>query len=395
MTINSNLSPVKRNLMQDLDQFQEDLFSQKKGSPEKVQEKVKLFFESEVVDKLASLQKEFSANLFEAQAPKNNLKRDRDTAIGLQQKVQKINPADSPLKLQKIEKSEVPHVVSTHSLGKMSFLQIAKKIKEQVDACSPQTENYSSFVCPAKPQKKSHKIAGKFEKIFNSVNSGSAMVNGLTCSSRLFAAGSFMKTYTLDCDIQIQPDVKNCDLLLKIYSGVKFLFNDEKMLKTLENSKKNYNKAKKFDLPVSIIYNIETAVTDGFFLAEFIPEAIDLTREDQLAQVRTFFEKSFQNKVPFDLSYSNLRVKNDVVTLIDFVEKPFEFSNTEKLRSFAIQFLKGWSKQVLEITKASSFSGDERKELALQLLTSLTQGLEKDGFDNEWNKKAVDEYYWA
>ncbi|MBA3239224.1 MAG: hypothetical protein H0T62_12870 [Parachlamydiaceae bacterium] len=247
---------------------------------------------------------------------------------------------------------------------------------------------------PATPCKKRNS-PGEYEKLFWSSEKGCLVKGKESFSLTRFAKGSFMNAYKFNGLTTIQNGVSNDKLLIKLYAADSKSFNEVKAPVYMQNSINNYHEAVRLGLSVSTIYNIETALTDKYFLVEFIPAEVDLGNEHHLKQVQHFIKVSYENKIPFDLSFSNLRVKEDgTVTLIDFVEKPFNFTENYKLLDFTITYLKSWVKSARDLTMNSNLSYENRKELARQLLSLLTEDLEVHGFSPQWSQQALSEYFF-
>lgn len=221
------------------------------------------------------------------------------------------------------------------------------------------------------------------EKLYSEIKSSKSLkIQNIQTTLNFFAKGTFMASYSIEAKQSLISDVPNEQVLLKLYHGEKTKFSS-KLFEYMKSSVANYHAVQELGVSVAKIYNIETALTDAYFLTELIPHPINIKEEHQIEQITAIFQKSFQAHVLMDLAYGNLRVRDDGgVTLVDFVEKPFEFENKQKLRMFAIQFLKSWCKTV------------ETKVEAEKLLSRLTGGLEKQGFDPDWNKAALEESFF-
>lgn len=274
----------------------------------------------------------------------------------------------------------------------ISISEIADRFKKIQQQSLSDKENIQKFECPRAPKKSCPgRTLNAHGQLFKDAEKGSLLIYGFKYNLTRFGEGTFMKVYKLQGQSKIQNEVSNDKLLLKLYSRAHISFDEKTLSCYMNNSIENYNAAKKLDLPVSTIYNIQTAITDKFFLVELIPNEADLGNENQLKQIQSLFKVSFEKKLLLDLSFSNLRVReNGTVTLIDFVEEPVKFTDACQLSIFVIQYLKSWTKEVQQMTLNADFPQEQKKELAAQLLTILTEGLEPYGFDPACNQTAVE-----
>ena len=237
-----------------------------------------------------------------------------------------------------------------------------------------------------------------YEQLFSKLEKAQGLnILGLTVALNFFAAGSFMNSYSVKADLTLIPDVPNDHLLLKAYHGIHFQGRTKftpALSEYMQNSIDNYNAVQRLRIPVATIYNLKTALEDRFFIVKKIPHAIDLSRPDHIEQVSALFKKSFQNRVLIDLAFSNLRADdNGTVTLVDFVEQPFDFNDKQKMKNFAIKFLNSWRTPVQILCLTKNLSKSETKEKAQNLLMSLTQDLDKYGFNPTWIQGALDESF--
>jgi hypothetical protein len=207
-----------------------------------------------------------------------------------------------------------------------------------------------------------------------------------------------MNCYSIRAEGSLIPNVSNDQVLVKLYHGKQGhkarRFASELLSGYTKCSIANYKEIQNLGIPVASIYNLETALEECVFIVEKVPYELDLNQDYQLEQVCDLFKKSFENKAPIDLSFNNLRVQeNGSVTVVDFVEKSYDFNKTSKLRDFTIQFLKSWCWKASHFTVANQGSQAEARMAAQKLLIRLTQGLQKHGFDLSWNQAALDECF--
>lgn len=210
------------------------------------------------------------------------------------------------------------------------------------------------------------------------------IINNKQVNTQFFAAGSYLEAFDIHTPEHpsLIENVPNYRVLLKSFLK-KHAGDKEKCQKYIRTGLGNHHRALELDLPCATIFNMDTADKDMFYLVEKIPCELDLNSESQLDQIGKFFEVSHKNSYLCDLAYGNLRVKEDgTVTLIDNVEKNFDYNDRNKYRIFAIQFLKTWVKYCVDNNKG--------RETANRLLHRFTDGL---GFEQDWIEAALNEYY--
>jgi hypothetical protein len=224
-----------------------------------------------------------------------------------------------------------------------------------------------------------------FEELFKKVEVlGKLNIYAIEATLKPFKAGTFMQAYTVTAAEAIWPDVENDQLLVKLYHGRITKFNS-KLPKYLANSLSNYQDAQKLNLPVATIYNDMTAKTDRYFLVEKLPDLLSIHNKSHIEQVRHFMTLSFENKIPFDLSYDNFGVRGETVCLLDYNERVI---TKDKLGFFVIQYLKSWVKQISN--ENLNLSRKNRQELSDQFLSELTEDLDVYGFKREWISEAIE-----
>jgi hypothetical protein len=206
---------------------------------------------------------------------------------------------------------------------------------------------------------------------------GKLLINGKNEIVIPFAKGTYMEAFTID---------SRKDQLVKLYFRD---FNEAKYKACMANSLENYRSVCDLDLPVSTIYNSETALQDHFFLVEFVPNPLDYQNEEQLKQVIAYFQATYAAGIACDLSIDNLRVDDlGVVKLIDFMEEKLSLQKKkDKFGRSAIQNLKSWCRAVRDANMKES--NDAQRQKAQALIDELTNGLEAYGFDPVWKTEAM------
>ena len=152
------------------------------------------------------------------------------------------------------------------------------------------------------------------------------------------------------------------DFVLKAFHGRKTGFQKNHLMKCLKTSAQNYDDVKnKLGLPVAVIHNIQTVCTDHFVIQEKMTADINYLNPDQMRQINQFFIKSIEHKIVIDLQPGNLKLKNETVVLIDFIE-----DSEHSVHSMVPFICKSWYYKFRE-------DGLPREQ-ALDLLTQLTDG---------------------
>lgn len=244
-------------------------------------------------------------------------------------------------------------------------------------------------ICPPTPSSRSNsdkRNSSAFRQTFMSAENGSLKINNVNYNlGEPIGEGTFMRVY----------EVLGNEMVAKVFKDGKLKFNDIVMVACMKNAITNYKAAKKIGLPVSKIYNIETALADKCFLVELIPEEVSLTNRNHLDQMRHFFEMSYEHKIPFDLALSNFRVKlnntDEIVRLVDFTEERLEFENSDEFSLFAIQIAKSYAQAVANLTANSDLSIAMKRLFAEKFLNELTHSLK--GYNPEWNQEALNQVF--
>ena len=299
-----------------------------------------------------------------------------------------LSPQLSPIKKKPKTTEDVPPLAGRASIaGSDAAAPISLSMMRDDNSYSLKIHRSGPPPAPTKSRlgRTSTTSVSPYETAYNNATKYAfLMINEITCNTIKMpnGTGTWMQAFYIDAEDPIVPSTSNDQILVKVYLPGKLT---KQLDEAMKNSITNYHEAVKIGLPVSTIYNIDTAAADKFFLVEKVPYSISLKNESDQKQIRHFFEVSFQKKVGFDLSFDNLRVReNGTVALIDFTEKtPGFFSNPNKLQIFAIQFLKSWAKEA----RSSGMSKAE----AQALLEYFSKDL--PNFNPEWNQIVLDEYF--
>jgi len=180
-----------------------------------------------------------------------------------------------------------------------------------------------------------------------------------------------------------QPGIppKPTQVLVKAYHREKKELDHVALFeKYMSNSLSQYRKIKeKFpQLPVAEIYNEKTALTQGVFIVEYIPDSIEPSSLNHLSQIQRFFDCAVEHQESFDLKPDNFRVKKttlkekfsnngveveietheETVKLIDFMEETNEDEFFCNLTQTLGQWVEAWrsrGKTEEEIQKLYTF----------------------------------------
>ncbi len=137
------------------------------------------------------------------------------------------------------------------------------------------------------------------------------------------AQGSYSNVYRIEGLHSLIPSIPNENLVLKAFhGGNKSGFNEKSLNSFIKNASQNYRQACNLNLPIAKIYNLEEALSDHFFIQEYIASSVDVSNAEQMRQVKLFFDISLGAGVMFDLIPANFRVREGgTVVLIDFIEE--------------------------------------------------------------------------
>lgn len=161
------------------------------------------------------------------------------------------------------------------------------------------------------------------------------------------------QTFTFVADPKLEPI--HVQLLIKAHHGENTGWNFNTLEQHMKNALANYENAKRFNLPVSEIFNAKSALQQKALVVEYLPDTIDYRNGEHLAQVRTFFNTMIQNEVPFDATPENFRIKKtfvtdsegnttiqETVTLIDFMERANPLNFYSDINQALGQWIEKW-----------------------------------------------------
>ncbi|HEX4840132.1 MAG TPA: hypothetical protein VFU89_06790 [Rhabdochlamydiaceae bacterium] len=183
---------------------------------------------------------------------------------------------------------------------------------------------------PPTPHKKARKeTPSHFRSQYTALENGSFNMNGRAIQTTYLAEGSYSSVYTLEkTATQIIPGVNNGDLVIKAFNGKKAPFHDATLKQYLQNTINSYlaiqdlNTTQEKKLHVAEIYNIDTAVKDGYIIQRKVSGQVDILNPAHRQQIGQFFEASIRHSILMDLLPKNFGVDNGQVVLFDFVEDP-------------------------------------------------------------------------
>ncbi|MBP7075020.1 MAG: hypothetical protein KBA81_06510 [Rhabdochlamydiaceae bacterium] len=208
-----------------------------------------------------------------------------------------------------------------------------------------------------------------FEKLHDLLRTGGFRYQGKPVKETI-GKGTYCTVYGFGDD---------SNLVLKAFHGKKTGFNKNVLMECIKTAAQNYDDVRnKLGLPVAVIHNIETISTDLFVIQERMSVDIDPLNPDQMKQINQFFVKSIENDIVIDLQPGNLKLKDGIVVLIDFIEDP-----DHTVESMIPFICKAWYGHF----RKSGLS----KEQALDLLTQLTDGASNTYpyVNREWLEKII------
>jgi hypothetical protein len=237
----------------------------------------------------------------------------------------------------------------------------------------------NKLICPSAPKAKRRK---NIDELDNPVAKKAAEVSmksnqvyrnvPFTVQPIHNANGQYSQAFTIaSAGGQVVDKVENDQIIFKSFLPDLIAHNSKRLSTYITNSVDQYEQLIYDGFPVSIIYNVDTVKEDGFYLVENIPykfpilwdedallseimekkhvlsEGVQVEVKDLLIQVKRMFKFAYDEKMPLDISSSNVRINKDrIVVLIDFREEldgydnstnnnPFEIDVSGLLRSFA------------------------------------------------------------
>jgi len=276
----------------------------------------------------------------------------------------------TPIKLGKREEREPlspvdRNIHSQSSMKKGRFLDFTESSTLESMGPPPATprKNKSPFTSPtARPHRQPHTTVSPFKTLVDTVSTTSAIsIGNSKLSLSPCGKGTFSNVYEVE---------DNKDIVVKAFHGENTGFN-QKLLETyLENIMNNYESITKAGLPVGLIINLSSLMTDRCIVQQCIPDEIEIGSKDQLEQIKPFFRISIQNQIVMDLQPQNFRVKDGNVYLIDFVEEV-------KLHKYTPEKVELFNKKAIEMWFDAFIAKGETKDDAIEILVDLT-GYSKD-----------------
>jgi hypothetical protein len=298
-----------------------------------------------------------------------------------------------------IRKAEEGEFGTTNSTEKTSCVSPTKKRKmEKLPESQSVTSAAQSILeatlpapgniwkTPPTPMKarRPNSAPSPYSKLCNQIEHGSCMICNQRVKVAIFSKqGSYMNVYTIQAVNPVITTSSNDQLLLKVYNQKRSSESEKRLNSYMEHSIQNYRDAQELGLPVATIYNIETALTDHFFLQEKIPGVVDLRNKDHVEQVRKFFIAALKNNLSLDVLPSNLMVKTEgTVVLIDFVEESENEENQNGTYCFIRQAIENWCRQFI------SEYGEDRATF-LKFYDDFILNFEKFGFQPDSHEEIL------
>ncbi|MBA3602597.1 MAG: hypothetical protein H0W50_02930 [Parachlamydiaceae bacterium] len=236
------------------------------------------------------------------------------------------------------------------------------------------------------------RIKTKYEELYkNDYKQFETIINENVTTLTCMGEGSLMKAYDVQAKNQVLEGISNDNILVKLYMLKRFkgvvTSSTLDLKKFMETAIKSYKKAKDLEIPQAILYNIDTAVDDCYFIVEKIHESLDIECCEQMAQVKDLFKIYFEKNLVLDLAPANLCVKTEtgdkkIVVLVDYLEKEIKIKKNTSRDEFFENILTRWYNAIKK--KSFNLSDVEKESKAIGMLNDLTQGLDKYGFNPTW-----------
>lgn len=323
-------------------------------------------------------------NLKPIQVGNQTLKRERPSPVEMEEINQEIKGL-SQKRMKYAEPATEPPVITTKTLEHLNEAQ-GRPFGFNFNQVN---EDRGLTRAPAK---------SIYEILFDKIKKEATLeIYGNSVKLSCMGKGSLMHAYDLTADTQLVAGIDNSNILVKLYFiELKCSKAHVKSLPQLmQTSIASYQKGKELGIPQATLYNIDTAMKDGFFIVEKIPEELDMECPLQMAQVQILFQTYFKEKFVMDLAPDNLRVKTEkteegtkqTVVLVDYLEKEKKIKKVGDSDLFFMKIIERWYKTLCK--KYLGLPDDQRKIKASELINFLTQGLEDHGLDPEWIKNAI------
>lgn len=243
---------------------------------------------------------------------------------------------------------------------------------------------------PPTPHKKARKeikeIPSHFRLQYTALEHGSFNMNGRAIQATYLAEGSYYSVYTLEKTAsQVIPGVNNDDLVIKVFNGKNAPFHDATLKRYLQNGIDNYLAIQKLSatqekkLHIAEIYNIDTAVKDGYIIQRKVSGEVDILNPAHRQQIRQFFEASISHSIVMDLLPKNFGVDNGQVVLFDFVEDQ-DLDGNETIENGITTFNQQACDLWLEKLRALP------KEQAIGIMNELTENHYQEYIELLWSQ---------
>jgi|GEM_PF-1649145 len=240
---------------------------------------------------------------------------------------------------------------------------------------------------PSTPRKKGRtETPSHFRSRYTALENGSFNMNGRAIQTTYLTEGSYSSVYTLErTATQIIPGVNNGDLVIKAFNGKKAPFHDATLKRYLQNAIDNYLAIQKLSttqekkLLIAEIYNIDTAVKDGYIIQRKVSGEVDILNPDHRQQIRQFFEASIRHGITMDLHPKNFGVDSGRVVLFDFVEDQ-DLDGKETIEGAITIFNKKACELWLEKLRGLP------KEQAVAIMNELTENHYQEYIETLWSQ---------
>ncbi len=263
--------------------------------------------------------------------------------------------------------------------------------KESITAAKEIKPSHLNFRPQKREQKK--KELTKYELLYkNEYLQFETIINGENTTLKCMGTGSVMKAYDVSAKKQLCSGIENDEILVKLYKltrnkGIVSSSQLNSLRKLMETAIESYKKARDLEIPQAILYNIDSAIDDCYFIVEKIHDELDIKCCEQMAQVKNLFRIYFEKQIVLDLAPANLRVQTKlenkkIVVLVDYMETDKKIQNNLPRDEFFEHILKRWYNEIKK--NFPDLSKNEKENKAIGILVELTKGLDEYGFNPTW-----------
>lgn len=192
---------------------------------------------------------------------------------------------------------------------------------------------------PEQPFKPHSNLSGPFVENALKIHTNGFILKGgdqYKITSVMGAKGQHAQVYTITGPSEFVEGVSNDEIIIKLFQEDVITKKGKPGIELLVSTLvKQYLELKVTDLPITRIYNSETALTDGYIIAEKVTpvdfpwdastslEILQTTHKKLLTDIRGFIDFALKQKttIPLDLNNGNFGInKAGQLVLLDFME---------------------------------------------------------------------------